>query len=60
METIFENFVHKTCYDNFEVYDITLMCSVFVRILYSNYMLHYKKKCIGNIVKNCTKTMSYL
>jgi hypothetical protein len=60
METTLENFTHKTCYDYFQAYDITSICSLFVRILYFNYMHYYKKKCIGNIVKNCTKTMSYL
>jgi hypothetical protein len=40
---ILENFTHKTCYDYFQVYDITLICSLFVRILYFNYMLYYKK-----------------
>jgi hypothetical protein len=43
METIVENFTHKTCYDYFQAYDITLICSLFVRILYFSYMLSYKK-----------------
>jgi hypothetical protein len=38
-----ENFTHKTCDDYFQVYDITLICLLFVRILYFNYMLYYKK-----------------
>jgi hypothetical protein len=38
-----ENFTRKTCYDYFQVYDITLICSLFVRILYFNYMLYYEK-----------------
>jgi hypothetical protein len=46
-----ENFTHKTCYDYFQVYDITLICSLFVRILYFN----YKKKRIKNIVKIAQK-----
>jgi hypothetical protein len=51
METTLENFTRKTCYGYFQVYDIILICSLFVRILYFNYMLYYKKKRIGNIVK---------
>jgi hypothetical protein len=43
METTLENFTRKTCYDYFLVYDITLICSLFVRILYFDYMLYYKK-----------------
>jgi hypothetical protein len=43
METTLENFTRKTCYDYFQAYDITLICSLFVRILYFNYMLYYKK-----------------
>jgi hypothetical protein len=43
MKTTLENFTHKTCYDYFQVYDITLIYSLFVRILYFNYMLYYKK-----------------
>jgi hypothetical protein len=43
MEPTLENFIHKTCYDYFQVYDIILICSLFVRILYFNYMLYYKK-----------------
>jgi hypothetical protein len=43
METTLENFTRKTCYDYFQVYDITLICSLFVRILYFNYMLYYNK-----------------
>jgi hypothetical protein len=39
----FENFTYKACYDYFQVYDITLICSLFVRILYFNYMLYYLK-----------------
>jgi hypothetical protein len=60
METTLTNFASKTCYDYFQVYDITLICILFVRILYFNYMLYYEKNSIGNIVKNCTKTMPYL
>jgi hypothetical protein len=41
METTLENFISKTCYDYFQVYDITLICSLFVRILYFNYMFYY-------------------
>jgi hypothetical protein len=59
METILENFTGKTCYDYFEVHDITLICSLFVRILYFKYMLCYKKK-VRKHNKNCTKIMSYL
>jgi hypothetical protein len=55
METTLENFTRKTCYDYFQVYDIILICSLFVRILYFNYMLYYKKKHIGNIVKIAQK-----
>jgi hypothetical protein len=60
-----ENFKRKMCYDHFQAYDITLIYSIdnfdkFVRILYFNYMFFYIKKHIGNIVKNCTITMSYL
>jgi hypothetical protein len=43
METILENLTRKMCYDYFQVYDIPLICSLFVRILYFNYMLYYKK-----------------
>jgi hypothetical protein len=43
MEMILENFTRKTYYDYFQVYDITLIYSLFVRILYFNYMLYYKK-----------------
>jgi hypothetical protein len=42
-ETTLKNFTRKTRYDYFQVYDITLICSLFVRILYFNYMLYYKK-----------------
>ena len=38
-----ENFTRKTCYDYIQVYDITLIYSLFVRILYFNYMFYYKK-----------------
>jgi hypothetical protein len=55
METTLEDFTCKTCYDYFQVYDITLICSLFVRILYFNYMLYYKKERIGNIVKIAQK-----
>ena len=60
METTVENFTHKTSYNYFQAYGITLIYSLFVRILYFNYMLYYKKKRIENIVKNCTKIMSCL
>jgi hypothetical protein len=30
MEMILENFTLKTCYDYFQVYDTTLICSLFV------------------------------
>jgi hypothetical protein len=60
MKTTLENFARKTCYDYFQAYDITLICSLFVKILYFKYMHYYKKKRIGNIVKNCTKIMSYI
>jgi hypothetical protein len=43
METLFKNFARKTYYDYFQAYDITLIYSLFVRILYSSYMLYYKK-----------------
>jgi hypothetical protein len=43
METTLEYFTRKTCYNYFQVYDITLICSLFVRILYFNYMLCYNK-----------------
>jgi hypothetical protein len=43
METRLENFTYKTCYDYFQAYDITLICSLFLRILYFSYMLYYKK-----------------
>jgi hypothetical protein len=43
METTLENFTRKTCYDYFQAYDIILICSLFVRILYFNYMHYYKK-----------------
>ena len=56
---ILENFASKMCYDHFQAYNITLIYSLFIRILYSSYMLYYKNIYIGNIVKNCTKTMSY-
>jgi hypothetical protein len=54
METTLENFTRKTYYDYFQVYDITLICSLFVGILYFNYMLYYKKR-IENIVKIAQK-----
>jgi hypothetical protein len=38
-----ENFARKMCYDYFQVYDVILICSVLVRILYSNYMLYNKE-----------------
>jgi hypothetical protein len=41
MEMALENFTRKMCYDYFQAYDITLICSLFVRILYFNYMLYY-------------------
>jgi hypothetical protein len=41
MEMTLENFTRKMCYDYFQVYDITLICSLFVRILYFNYMFYY-------------------
>jgi hypothetical protein len=41
METTLEYFAHKTCYDYFQAYDVTLICSLFVRILYFSYMLYY-------------------
>jgi hypothetical protein len=44
METTLKNFIPKTCYDYFQAYDITMICSLFVRILYFNYMLSYNKK----------------
>jgi hypothetical protein len=31
----------RVCIFNFQAYDITLICSLFVRILYFNYMLYY-------------------
>jgi hypothetical protein len=37
------NFVRKTCYDYFQAYDVTLICSILVRILYSNYMFYNKE-----------------
>jgi hypothetical protein len=58
METTLENFARKTCYDYFCTYDVTLICSLLVRILYSSYMLYRIKKRTGNIVKNCTKTIT--
>ena len=54
MEMTLENFACKTCYDYFLVYDITLICSLFVRILNFNYMLYFKKN-IENIVKIAQK-----
>jgi hypothetical protein len=59
MKTTLENFTQKMCYDYFQAYDITLICSLFVKILYFNYMLYYKKR-IGDIIKNCIKQMSYV
>jgi hypothetical protein len=55
MERTLENFTYKMCFDYFQVYEITLICSLSVRILYFNYMLYYKKKRIGNIVKIAQK-----
>ena len=40
MEMILENFTRKTCYDYFQAYDMTLICSQFVKILYFNQMLY--------------------
>jgi hypothetical protein len=34
METTLKNFARKTCYDHFQAYDVTLICSLFVRITY--------------------------
>jgi hypothetical protein len=42
METTLENFARKTYYDYFQTYDVTLICSLFVKILYSSYMLYNK------------------
>jgi hypothetical protein len=42
METTLENFARKASYNYFQAYDVTLMSSIFVRILYSSYMLHNK------------------
>jgi hypothetical protein len=36
IETTLENFTRKTCYDYFQAYDITLIFSLFVRVLYFN------------------------
>jgi hypothetical protein len=36
METTLENFTRKTCYDYFQAYDIPLICSLFIRIIYFN------------------------
>jgi hypothetical protein len=55
METTLENFTRKTCYDYFQAYDISLICSLFVGILYFNYMLYYIKKRIRNIIKIAQK-----
>jgi hypothetical protein len=38
-----ESFALKTCYDYFQAYDVTLICSILVRILYPNYMLYNKE-----------------
>jgi hypothetical protein len=43
METTLKNFILKTCYDYFQAYNITLIFSLFVKILYFNYMHYYKK-----------------
>jgi hypothetical protein len=43
LEMILENFARKTCYDYFQAYDVILICSLFVRILYFSYMLYNKK-----------------
>jgi hypothetical protein len=42
-ETILKNIARKTCYDNFQVYNVILICSILVRILYSSYMLYNKE-----------------
>jgi hypothetical protein len=36
METTLENFTRKACYDYFEVHDITLICSQFVKFYTSS------------------------
>ena len=52
---ILENFARKTCYDYFQAHDVTLMCSLFVKILYSNYPLYNKKT-----YKKHSKKLQYL
>jgi hypothetical protein len=43
METTLVNFAGKMCDDYFKTYDITLVCSLYVRILCSSYMLYNNK-----------------
>jgi hypothetical protein len=43
METTLENFARKTCYNYFQAYDVTFICSVLIRIPHSNSMLYNKK-----------------
>jgi hypothetical protein len=42
-KTTLENFAYKTRYDCFQAYDVILICSILVRILYFNYMLYNKE-----------------
>jgi hypothetical protein len=51
-----ENFTRKTCYDYFQVYDITLICKNPTLQLHALLL----KKAYRKYSKNCTKTMSYL
>ena len=49
-----ENFAHKTCYDYVEAYDVTLICTLFIKILYSSCM-HYNKKTYRNFFLKITQ-----
>ena len=58
METTLENFTHKMCYDYFQAYDTTLICSLFVRIPYlvicfiikETYRKHSEKLHKNNVI----------
>jgi hypothetical protein len=61
MEMTVEKFARKMWYAYFQAYDVTLICSLFVRLLYSNYMLYNKKtyrKHSKKLCKNIVKLLS--
>ena len=55
-----ENFARKMCYDYFQAYDVTLICLLFVRILYSNYILYNNLKMYNKCTTSlCKKILFY-